>query len=68
MRGRPDTHIEGEGVMGTFTFATGFGLLAAGMTLLAILSTGFLFITRKIERDRKEEIEKKEREKIYGSN
>jgi hypothetical protein len=48
--------------------ATGLGMLAAGMILLAILSTGFLFITRKIERDRKEEIEKKEREKIYGSN
>jgi|TARA_Y100000816_G_C26034728_1_gene541784 hypothetical protein len=54
--------------MGTFTMATGLGMLAAGMILLAILSTGFLFITRKIERDRKEEIEKKEREKIYGSN
>ena len=54
--------------MGTFTLATGLGMLAAGMILLAILSTGFLFITRKIERDRKEEIEKKEREKIYGSN
>jgi len=54
--------------MGTFTMATGLGMLAAGMILLTILSTGFLFITRKIERDRKEEIEKKEREKIYGSN
>ena len=54
--------------MGTFTMATGLGMLAAGMILLAILSTGFLFITRKIERNRKEEIEKKEREKIYGSN
>ncbi len=54
--------------MGTFTMTTGLGMLAAGMILLAILSTGFLFITRKIERDRKEEIEKKEREKIYGSN
>ena len=41
--------------MGTFTLATGFGLLAAGMILLAILSTGFLLITRKIERDKKEE-------------
>ena len=54
--------------MGTFTMATGLGMLAAGIILLAILSTGFLFITRKIERDRKEEIKKKEREKIYGSN
>ena len=68
IRGRPDTHIEGEGVMGTFTMATGFGMLATGLIVLAIMSTGFLLITRKIERDRKEEIEKKEREKLYGSN
>ena len=55
--------------MGTFTFATGFGLLAAGMTLLAILSTGFLLITRKIERDKKEEEQRKQWEKkINGSN
>ena len=54
--------------MGTFTMATGFGMLATGLIVLAIISTGFLLITRKIERDRKEEIEKKEREKIYGSN
>ena len=54
--------------MGTFTMATGFGMLATGLIVLAIMSTGFLLITRKIERDRKEEIEKKEREKIYGSN
>mgnify|MGYP001418685282 FL=1 len=68
IRGRPDTHIEGESVMGTFTMATGFGMLVTGLIVLAIISTGFLLITRKIERDRKEEIEKKEREKIYGSN
>ena len=54
--------------MGTFTMATGFGMLVTGLIVLAIMSTGFLLITRKIERDRKEEIEKKEREKIYGSN
>tara|TARA_Y100001937_G_scaffold93663_1_gene126869 strand:+ start:1583 stop:1747 length:165 start_codon:yes stop_codon:yes gene_type:complete len=54
--------------MGTFTMATGFGMLVTGLIVLAIISTGFLLITRKIERDRKEEIEKKEREKIYGSN
>ena len=54
--------------MGTFTLATGLGMLATGLVVLAIISTGFLLITRKIERDRKEEIEKKEREKIYGSN
>ena len=53
--------------MGTFTLATGLGMLATGLVVLAIISTGFLLITRKIERDRKEEIAKKEREKIYGS-
>ena len=68
IRGRPDTHIEGEGVMGTFTLSTGLGMLVTGLVVLAIMSTGFLLITRKIERDRKEEAEKKEREKIYGSN
>ena len=68
IRGRPDTHIEGEGVMGTFTLSTGLGMLVTGLVVLAIMSTGFLLITRKIERDRKEEAEKKERDKIYGSN
>ena len=67
IRGRPDTHIEGEGVMGTFTLATGLGMLAAGMILLAILSTGFLLITRKIERDKQEEDQQKQWEKKYGS-
>jgi hypothetical protein len=54
--------------MGTFTMATGLGMLVTGLVVLAIMSTGFLLITRKIERDRKEEAEKKERDKIYGSN
>ena len=54
--------------MGTFTLATGLGMLAAGMILLAILSTGFLFITRKIERDKQEEDQQKQWEKkIHGS-
>ncbi len=48
--------------------AHGFGMLVTGLIVLAIMSTGFLWITRKIERDRKEEIESKERNKIYGSN
>jgi len=54
--------------MGTFTMATGLGMLAVGLIVLAIISTGFLLITRKIERDRKEEEQRKEMEKIYGSN
>ena len=53
--------------MGTFTLATGLGMLVTGLFVLAIASTGFLLVTRKIERDRKEEAEKKERNKIYGS-
>ena len=53
--------------MGTFTMATGLGMLAVGLIVLAIISTGFLLITRKIERDRKEEEQRKEMEKIYGS-
>ena len=55
--------------MGTFTLATGLGLLASGLGLLAIASTGFLLITRKIERDKKEEDQQKQWEKkINGSN
>ena len=53
--------------MGTFTMATGFGMLATGLIVLAVMSIGFLLITRKIERDKKEEDQRKEMEKIYGS-
>ena len=54
--------------MSTFTLATGLGMLAAGMILLAILSTGFFLITRKIERDKQEEDQQKQWEKkIHGS-
>ena len=67
MRGRPDTHIEGEGVMGTFTLATGLGMLATGLVILAIIATGFLLVTRKIERDKQEEDQQKQWEKKYGS-
>jgi len=54
--------------MGTFTMATGLGMLAMGLIVLAIISTGFLLITRKIERDKREEKQRKQMEKIYGSN
>ena len=54
--------------MGTFTLETGLGMLAMGLIVIAILSIGFLLVTRKIERDRKEEEQRKEMEKIYGSN
>ena len=54
--------------MGTFTMATGFGMLATGLVVLAIISTGFLLITRKIERDKKEEDQRKQWEKkLHGS-
>ncbi len=52
--------------MGTFTMATGLGMLATGLIVLAIISTIFLLITRKIERDKKEEEQRKKMEKIYG--
>ena len=55
--------------MGTFTLASGLGLLAAGMIVIAITGTGFLLIVRKIERDKKEEDQLKQWEKkINGSN
>ena len=54
--------------MGTFTLTTGLGLLATGLIVLAIASTGFLLITRKIERDKQEEDQQKQWEKkINGS-
>ena len=54
--------------MGTFTLATGLGMLATGLVVIGIIGTGFLLITRKIERDKKEEEQRKQMEKIYGSN
>lgn len=55
--------------MGTFDLASGLGLLAAGLVVLAIMATVFLLITRKIERDKQEEHELKQWEKkINGSN
>tara|TARA_B100000902_G_scaffold164826_1_gene159809 strand:+ start:85 stop:249 length:165 start_codon:yes stop_codon:yes gene_type:complete len=54
--------------MGTFTMATGLGMLAIGMVVIAILGAGFLYVIRTQEKIRKEDQLKKEREKIYGSN
>jgi hypothetical protein len=60
---------QGDSLMGTFTLTTGLGLLATGLIVLAIASTGFLLITRKVERDKKEEDQQKQWEKkINGSN
>ena len=54
--------------MGTFTMATGLGMLAFGMIAFAIGATIFFIITRKIEKNKKEEEQlKQQREKLYGS-
>ena len=53
--------------MGTFTVATGFGMLAMGLIVLVIMSTIFLLVTRKIERDKRKEDQQKQWEKKYGS-
>ena len=36
IRGRSDTHFEGEGIMGTFTWETGLGMLGLGMFVILI--------------------------------
>ena len=54
--------------MGTFTVATGLGMFAFGLVCIAIAATAFFVITRKIEKNKKEEEQlKQQREKIYGS-
>ena len=54
--------------MGTFTMATGLGMLAFGMIAFAIGTTIFFIIIKKIEKNKKEEEQlKQQREKIYGS-
>ena len=54
--------------MGTFTMATGLGMFAFGMIAFSIGATAFFIITRKIEKNKKEEEQlKQQREKIYGS-
>ena len=47
--------------MGTFTLETGFGMLLTGLVVMAIMATiGFLIIN-KIDRDKKEAIEREKR-------
>ena len=53
--------------MGTFTLATGLGMLAVGLGFLAVASLVFLFVFNEIEKNKKEAAETAEREKIYGS-
>ena len=55
--------------MGTFDLASGLGMLATGLIVMAVISTVFLLIVRKIERDKQEEDQQKQWEKkIHGSN
>ena len=54
--------------MGTFTLETGFGLLATGMVVIAIMGLIILKVINTIEKNRVEQEKRKEREKIYGSN
>ena len=50
-------------MMGTFTMATGFGMLATGLIVMAIMAIGFLLVVRKMERDRQEEEQRKQMER-----
>ena len=54
--------------MGTFTLATGLGMLAVGMVVMAIIGAGFLYVINATEKNKIEQEKRKEREKIYGSN
>ena len=65
MRGRSDTHFEGEGIM---DMATGFGMLAMGLIAILIGSLIIYKVLNMVARKEKEEKERKERNKIYGSN
>ena len=53
--------------MGTFTMATGLGMLAFGLIAIGIGTTAFFIIVNKIEKNKKEEKQRKQMEKIYGS-
>ena len=54
--------------MGTFTLATGFGLLAVGLIAIGIGATSFYFITKRMQKNEQEEKEQKEiEERLYGS-
>tara|TARA_B100000519_G_scaffold64289_1_gene54634 strand:- start:846 stop:1019 length:174 start_codon:yes stop_codon:yes gene_type:complete len=57
--------------MGTFTMATGFGMFAIGMVLILIVGLIILKVINTMEKNKQEEINRKEREKIvsrYGLN
>ena len=52
--------------MGTFTMATGLGLFAMGMVLILIMGLIILKVINTVEKNKQEEINRKEREKIVS--
>ena len=48
--------------MGTFTMATGLGMLATGLIVMAVMATVFLLVVRMMERNRQEEEQRKQME------
>ena len=52
--------------MGTFTMATGFGMLAVGLIVIGSMATIFFLVTRKMERDKKEEEDRAKMERILN--
>ena len=52
--------------MGTFTMATGFGMLAVGLIVIGSMATIFFLVTRKMERDKKEEEDRAKSERILN--
>jgi len=53
--------------MGTFTWETGLGLLAVGLIVIAIGATIFFMTVNQMEKSKKEEEQRKQWEKKYGS-
>jgi len=52
--------------MGTFTMATGWGMFAIGMVLILIMGLTILKVINTVEKNKQEEINRKEREKIVS--
>ena len=49
--------------MGTFTIATGLGMLAVGVVVLAILGTGFIIVVNRNQAIKKEQDQQKREER-----
>ena len=52
--------------MSTFTWSTGLGMFAFGLVCIAIAATAFFIIVNKIEKNKKEEQERKKMERIFN--